>query len=221
MHQSIPDDGPDKSTPGPVPPIVSSPSVEYLVNGVDSTLQWDIRLLDNSRFREVGDRGQARDDLMRDIVHRTAEGPVSGPMPKDRQLVMVLHVENFGMEKQASLGVARGINTVGMEAGCSLQACESMQDSRGNPSRSIVARIVVVDARDTKGFARLFNVGPSSSKRPNRPSSPPRSGRSVGKGLFPADPKCVPARLDGELFLHLVGGSHARVAENQRRFSPE
>ena len=43
----------------------------------------------------------------------------------------------------------------------------------------------------------------------------------ISGGLFPTDPKHVPACVDGELSLPLIDGSCTPVAEKQRRFSPQ
>ena len=41
----------------------------------------------------------------------------------------------------------------------------------------------------------------------------------IHQGLFPTDPKRVPACLDGELTLPLIDESHSPVAGKQRTFS--
>lgn len=82
--------------------------------------------MEDGQSREAGDRDRSCDEVIPGIVNQIAERSVSDPMPQDGQLVMILPIEKFDMERETSLGVAQG--TVGVESSCLLRARERTQD---------------------------------------------------------------------------------------------
>lgn len=53
--------------------------------------------------------GQSRDELVDGFVRQVVEGTVSGPMRQDCQVVMIFLLQTLGPEREAGVGVARGI----------------------------------------------------------------------------------------------------------------
>lgn len=76
-----PGDGPDRSTPTPVPPVATSLSVETLVFEDDITLTWDVYVKEDRPAREVDDSGRLRAEITPGFISRIAERMVLGPMP--------------------------------------------------------------------------------------------------------------------------------------------
>lgn len=62
--------------------------------------------MEGRRSGEVDDQRQSPDELISCFVSQAVAGSVSGTTPQDRQLVMMLPVETFDMEKEAHLDVA-------------------------------------------------------------------------------------------------------------------
>lgn len=209
-----------------------------------SSLEWNVRLLD-------------RDVAVEGFTSVAAEGAPIGPMPQDRQLVMVVPKRKFDLDDEATLGVARAVMwwTPGTPVYCKLV-------NRGNldsaiVGRPVVARMIALNVRDESRFRSLFDESPSVLDPPvpcpDAPSPEPVfvSGAAVDRkvdvrnanlgqlgalqkhqlvnvlsafieeGLFPIDPKRVPACIDGELELPLINEFCTPYAAKQRRFSPQ
>ena len=118
---------------------------------------------------------------------------------------------------------------------------------RGHP----VARMIAVNTRDPERFKSLFDSRPSTVDQGAPSAQVPHVETSIGErvsaqkancgqlsvqqkhqlenllehfisgGLFPTDPKRVPACVDGELTLPLANETSTPAADKQRRFSPE
>ena len=96
---------------------------------------------------------------------------VTGPLPQDKQLVMLLPVEKYDLEKEALVGIARGVQwwTPGNPVICKLV-------NRGKmPGRVLwnhpVARLIAVNTRDSHRFYSLFHHGPSTTDLPSQHSA--------------------------------------------------
>lgn len=105
----VPGDGPNRSPPTPVAPAASLPSVKTLAFGNDSTLQWNVCTATGAPSRGASNQGWSRDGLTPVFVNGIMERTVSGSVTQNRRLVVVLPVETFNTEKEATLGVTRGI----------------------------------------------------------------------------------------------------------------
>lgn len=61
------------------------------------------------QFQEAGNHGQSRHELIAGFACRVVESSVSDPTSQEsRVAAIILLVENFDVERNASLGVVRG-----------------------------------------------------------------------------------------------------------------
>ena len=111
--------------------------------------------------------------------------------------------------------------------------------------------MIAVNTRDPERFKSLFDSSPSTVDQGTPSAQVPHVETSIGErvsarkencgqlsvqqkhqletllehfisgGLFPTDPKRVPACIDGELTLPLANETSTPAADKQRRFSPE
>ena len=240
------------NTLGPTPQsrhAAAPPSPDRVAWEDDSTLQWDVRLVDDTKMKEP----RPLPGFTSIIVEYFA----TGPMPQDRQLVLTLPTEKYDMERGALVGVARGIQRwdPGMPVHCKIvnRGNSFAKLVRGHP----VTHMIVINTRDTERFYSLLGSSPSTldprapspeQLRPTKPATlehqPHEQVRVedancgqlsvkqrahldsllhhfISGGLFPTDPKRVPACVDGELSLPLIDECCTPVAEKQRRFSPQ
>ena len=75
----------------------------------DMTLQWTVRLTPDPRKKGVSDARYQEGIEVPGFVSCSASGVVTGPLPQDKQLVMLLPVEKYDLEKEALVGIARGV----------------------------------------------------------------------------------------------------------------
>ena len=220
------------NTLGPTPQpqhATAPPSLDRVAWEDDSTLQWDVRLVDDTEIKEPR--------LLPGFTSIIVECFATGPMPQDRQLVLTLPTEKYDMERGALVRVARGTQwwDPGMPVHCKIvnRGNSFAKLVRGHP----VAHMVAVNTRDTERFYSLVDSSPSTldprapSPEQLRPTKPavlehqPHEQVRVGDancgqlsvkqiahldsllhhfisgGLFPTDPKRVSACVDGELSL--------------------
>ena len=121
---------------------------------------------------------------------RSAPGLVTGPLPQGRQLVMILPIEKYDLEKEALVGIARGVQwwIPGTPVTCKLV-------NRGKvPGRVLrnhpVARLIAVNTRDSQRFHSLFHHGPSTTDPPSRHSAGDR--QSTGEKGHDKDAEVSP-----------------------------
>lgn len=211
-----------------------------------SSLEWDLRPVEQGV--SVGG-----------FTSVAVEAAPVGPMPQDRQLVMVVPKASFDLGTSVTVGIARAVMwwTPGMPVYCKLVNTSKVDAVlSGSP---VVARLVALNVRDNTRFGSLFDTSPSTIDPPlpradtlaSEPSTdsdsedtpPPKvdvKDANMGQlgalqkhqlvevlsafiedGLFPIDPKRVPACIDGELELPLINEFCTPFAAKQRRFSPE
>ena len=127
----------------------------------DSTLQWDVRLVDDTEIKEPR--------LLPGFTSIIVEFFATGPMPQDRQLVLTLPTEKYDMERGALVGVARGIQwwDPGMPVRCKIvnRGSSFAKLVRGHP----VAHMIAVNIRDTERFYSLVDSSPSLDPRAPSP----------------------------------------------------
>ena len=107
------------NTLGPTPQsqhATAPPSPDRVAWEDDSTLQWDVRLVDDTEIKEPR--------LLSGFTSIIVECFATGPIPQDRQLVLTLPTEKYDMERGALVRVARGNPVVGPQHACSLQNSE-------------------------------------------------------------------------------------------------
>ena len=234
----------------------SCPSPDTIAFEDDMTLQWLVRLTSEQRGGNDSDPNQSGQIEIPGYVSRSVQGRVSGPRPQGQQLVLLLPVEKYDLDKGALVGLARGVQwwRPGTPVTCKLV-------NRGNlpgrvPIGSPIARLIAMNTRDAARFDSLFHHGPSTTDPPHADTPPhapmAREGGSgestpvrvedanygqlgvqqkweleellqhfIDRGLFPTDPKRVPACVGGELALPLIDEGCTPVAERQRSFTPE
>ena len=240
------------NTLGPTPHsqhAVVHPSPDRVAWEDDSTLQLDVRLVDDTEIKEPR--------LLPGFTSIIVECFATEPMPQDRQFVLTLPTEKYDMERGALVGVARGIQwwDPGMPVRCKIvnRGNKFAKLVRGHP----VAHMIAVNTRDTYRFYSLVDSSSSTldpsalspeQLRPTKPAVLEHQPHEqvcaedancgqlsvkqrahldsllhhfISGGLFPTDPKRVPACVDGELSLPLIDESCTPVAEKQRRFSPQ
>ena len=211
------------------------PSPDRVVWDDDSTLQWNVRLVDDTEIKESGP--------LPGFTSIIVECFATGPMPQDRQLVLTLPTEKYDMEHGALVGVARGTQwwDPGMPVRCKIV-------NGGNSFAKLVrghsvAHMIAVNTRDTERFYSLVDSSPSTldprapspeQLRPTKPATlehqPHEQVRVedancgqlsvrqrahldsllhhfISGGLFPTDLKRLSACVDGELSLPLMDES--------------
>ena len=85
------------------------PSPESTAFEDDMTLQWTVRLAPDPRKNEISGTRYQEGIKVPGFVSCSASGVVTGPLPQDKQLVMLLPVEKYDLEKEALVGIARGV----------------------------------------------------------------------------------------------------------------
>ena len=183
---------------------------------------------------------------------------VTGPRPQGRQLVLLLPTEDYDLDKDALVGIARGVQWWIPGTPVSCRVVNRSKVPGAVPTNRVVARLVAMNTRDTARFNSLLHQGPSTTDPPSSPQAshtrqpsaeetdegPPTAVRVedanygqlslqqkqeleqllqhfIDRGLFPNDPKRVPACVGGELQLPLIDENCTPVAERQRTFTPE
>ena len=131
------------NTLGPMPQsqnTTAPPSPERVAWEDDSTLQWNVRLVDDTELKEPR--------RLPGFTSIIVECFATGPMPQDRQLVLILPTEKYDMERGALVGVARGIQwwDPGMPVHCKIvnRGNSFAKLVRGHP----VAHMIAVNTRN-------------------------------------------------------------------------
>ena len=234
------------------------PSPELVAFEDDMTLQWSVKLLPNSGKRVDLDAVQELAVKVPGFVSRSVPGVVTGPRPQGKQLVLLLPTDDYDLDKDALVGVARGVQWWVPGTPVSCRVVNKSKSPGAVPTNRVVARLVAMNTRDTARFNSLLHQGPSTTDLPGprqashveQPSAeeadggPPTAVRVedanygqlglhqkreleqllqhfIDQGLFPNDPKRVPACVGGELQLPLIDENCTPVAERQRTFTPE
>ena len=132
----------------------ATPSPDRVAWEDDSTLQWDVRLVDDTEIKEPRP--------LPGFTSIIVECFATGPMPQDWQLVLTLPTEKNDMERGAMVGVARGIQwwDPGMPVHCKIAngGNSFAKLVRGHP----VAHMIAVNTRDTERFYSLVDSSPST-----------------------------------------------------------
>ena len=175
-------DAPVAKPPSPLlPSAVSLPSADSLAFETDSTGQWNATIMSDVLMERSGDRRSQQGKLVPGFVSKMVECSVTGPMPQNKQLVIVLPVEKLDMEKGAVLEVARGVQWWERNTPIYVKVVNRGKTPASIPCGKPIARMIAVNTHDAERFSRLLNNSPLTSDRPSpQPSAEiqPRTGPS-------------------------------------------
>lgn len=112
----------------------------------------------------------------------------SGPVPQNRQLVLVMPTDTFDMEKDAVLGEARGIQWWEPKTPLHCKLVDTDEAPLTIPLRQRIAKIIVVQVHDAERFNGSVQCRSSHTDRPSPLVSADRTPPTLGKVLHQPDP---------------------------------
>ena len=151
--------------PSPAPASPHLPSYQDIAWEDDSMFEWNVHMVHN-------------DLAVQGFTSKGVEAAPVGPMPQDRQLVILLPSKRFDLESGATVGVARAVMwwTPGTPVYCKVVNTSKVDSViSGRPT---VARMIALNVRDPARFDSLFDASPSAVDPPacitdTAPASPP------------------------------------------------